>query len=33
MKNANVDNTIKFIDKKAEYEGKNKISKLIYLRI
>lgn len=28
MKNANVDNTIKFIDKKAEYEGKNKISKL-----
>lgn len=28
MKNANVDNTIKFIDKKAEYEGKNRISKL-----
>lgn len=28
MKNANVNNTIKFIDKKTEYEGKNKISKL-----
>ena len=28
MKNTNVDNTIKFIEKKAEYEGKNKISKL-----
>lgn len=28
MKNANINNTIKFIDKKAEYEEKNKISKL-----
>lgn len=28
MKQANVDNTIKFIEKKTEYEGKNKISKL-----
>lgn len=27
MKNANADNTIKFIDKKTEYEGKNKIFK------
>lgn len=26
--NINVDNTIKFIDKKTEYEGKNKISRL-----
>lgn len=28
MKNANVDNTIKFIDKKTEYDSKNKLSKL-----
>ena len=28
MKNTNLDNTIKFIDKKTEYEVKNKISKL-----
>lgn len=28
MKNSNLDNTIKFIDKKIEYEGKDKISKL-----
>lgn len=28
MKNADVDNTIKFIDKKTEYEGKKRIFKL-----
>ena len=28
MKNANLDKTIVFIDKKAEYEGKNRTYKL-----
>ena len=28
MKNTNIGNTIKFIDKKVEYEGKNRISRI-----
>lgn len=33
MKNSNLNNTIKFIDKKSEYQGKNKISKLHISRL